>query len=71
MHGFAFNINPDLTHFKNIVPCGIAEDDKAVTSLSLELGKKVELDEVKTKLKRHFAEVFEFEYQEAASQIQT
>ena len=38
MHGFAFNINSDLSYFKDIIPCGIT--DKNVTSLQKELGKK-------------------------------
>jgi lipoyl(octanoyl) transferase len=62
MHGFAFNINTDLSYFTSIVPCGIAEDDKAVTSLSAELGKKIDIEEVKNKLKRHFAALFQFEF---------
>ncbi len=57
MHGFAFNVNPDLSFFKNIIPCGI--DDKAVTSMELELGRKVELEEVKEILKTHIARLFE------------
>jgi lipoyl(octanoyl) transferase len=57
MHGFAFNVNPDLSYFKNIIPCGI--DDKAVTSMELELGRKVELEEVKEILKTHIARLFE------------
>lgn len=56
MHGFALNINTDLSYFNNIVPCGIT--DKAVTSLEKELGMKVDLNEVKEKLKRHFAGLF-------------
>ena len=40
MHGFAFNVNTDLTYFENIVPCGIL--DKQVTSLQKELNTKVE-----------------------------
>lgn len=56
MHGFAFNINTDLSYFQNIIPCGI--DDKAVTSLAKELGKKVDIEEVKGKLKKHFADLF-------------
>lgn len=59
MHGFAFNVNPNLDYFKNIIPCGI--DDKAVTSMELELGRKVELEEVKEKLKRHIAQLFKME----------
>jgi lipoyl(octanoyl) transferase len=56
MHGFAFNVNVDLDYFKNIVPCGI--DDKAVTSLEKELGYKLDLEEVKEKLKNHIADLF-------------
>jgi lipoyl(octanoyl) transferase len=56
MHGFAFNINTDLDYFSHIIPCGIA--NKKVTSLEVELGRKVEMDEVKTKLKESFAAVF-------------
>lgn len=58
MHGFAFNVNSDLGYFDNIVPCGI--QDKAVTSLNVELGvKEVPMEEVKEKIKRHFSELFE------------
>ncbi|WP_316802667.1 lipoyl(octanoyl) transferase LipB [Pedobacter nototheniae] len=56
MHGFAFNVNADLNYFKNIVPCGI--DDKAVTSLQQELGRKLDMEEVKGKLKNHIADLF-------------
>ncbi|MCP4442625.1 MAG: lipoyl(octanoyl) transferase LipB [Aureispira sp.] len=62
MHGFAFNINTDLDYFKNIVPCGIADQDKDVTSLEKELGYKVPLDEVKAKLLKHFQDLFEAVY---------
>lgn len=57
MHGFALNANVDLGYFKNIIPCGIV--DKSVTSMDKELGKKVNEEEVKQKLKKHFAELFE------------
>ena len=57
MHGFAFNLNVDLSYFEHIVPCGI--DDKAVTSLHLELGRPVAEKEVKQKLKKHIATLFE------------
>lgn len=60
LHGFAFNIRPNLTHFGNIIPCGIAESDRSVTSLSVELGRPVELAEVKPIVQRHFQEVFGF-----------
>jgi len=59
MHGFAFNVNADLSYFGNIIPCGI--DDKAVTSLEKELGKKIDLNEVKEKVKNHLADLFEME----------
>lgn len=59
MHGFAFNVNADLDYFKNIVPCGI--DDKDVTSIQRELGKKVDAEEVKFLLKGHIAELFGME----------
>lgn len=57
MHGFALNVNTQLAYFKNIIPCGI--DDKAVTSMQMELGKEVNMEEVKTKFKSHFANLFE------------
>lgn len=66
MHGLAFNVRPNLTHFNNIVPCGIAQDDRAVTSLSVELGRPVELHEVQPVMERHFAEVFAFTPTKAA-----
>ena len=60
MHGIGFNVNSDLDYFKNIVPCGI--DDKAVTSMQKELGKPVDLKAVKSKLKAHLAQLFEYDY---------
>jgi len=59
MHGFAFNVNTDLRYFKNIIPCGI--DDKDVTSMERELGYKVEMEEVKLKLRQHIIDLFEME----------
>lgn len=56
MHGFAFNVNTDLSYFNNIVPCGIV--NKQVTSLQKELGYKVDINEVKQKLKHHFEKIF-------------
>ncbi len=65
MHGFAFNINPDLAYYQNIIPCGIA--DKPVTSLKKILGKEVVLDEVEEKLVTHFSQVFQVEFEEKNS----
>jgi lipoyl(octanoyl) transferase len=59
MHGFAINVNTDMDYFGNIVACGIA--DKGVTSLQQELGRPVPLQEVKAKISRYFAEVFDAE----------
>jgi lipoyl(octanoyl) transferase len=51
MHGFALNVNPDLSAYSKIVPCGIA--DAKVTSLSAELGRDIKIDEVMPVLKKH------------------
>jgi lipoyl(octanoyl) transferase len=59
MHGLAFNVNPDLDYFKNIVPCGI--DDKAVTSMQQELGHEVDINEVKQILTKHISVLFGME----------
>ena len=59
MHGFALNVNTDLSHFEFIVPCGI--QGKTVTSLEKELGHKVNYEEVKEKIKKHFQLVFDCE----------
>ncbi|TMM29614.1 lipoyl(octanoyl) transferase LipB [Polaribacter aestuariivivens] len=57
MHGFALNVNTNLGYFDNIIPCGIR--GKAVASMEAELGKKVNLEEVKEKILKHFKELFE------------
>lgn len=61
MHGFALNVNANLGYFDHIIPCGIR--GKAVTSLNVELGvKEVSITEVKEKLLKHFANLFEAEF---------
>ncbi len=57
MHGFALNVNTDLSYFNNIIPCGI--ENKMVTSIEKELGHKVDYEEVKQKIKRNFEVVFD------------
>jgi lipoyl(octanoyl) transferase len=59
MHGLAFNVNVDLNYFNYIVPCGI--DDKAVTSMELELGKKQDMKAVEEILKTKLAHLFKME----------
>jgi lipoyl(octanoyl) transferase len=56
MHGFALNVNTDLSYFNGIVPCGI--QNKKVTSMKEELGRDVNVNEVKEKLKKNFETVF-------------
>ena len=68
-HGFAFNVNTDLSHFRLIVPCGIQQ--KGVTSLSRELGRPVPLREVEDRLAQHFGEVFSSEMRERAPERRT
>lgn len=64
LHGWAFNVNTDLGYFKHIVPCGINDDDKTVTSMAQLLGRELPLDEVKQQIKIHFAEVFQCQMEE-------
>ena len=59
MHGFAFNVNTDLSYFNNIIPCGI--QNKQVTSLEKELGRKVDFEEAKERVKKNFEKVFDVE----------
>ena len=60
MHGFAFNVNTDLTYFNNINPCGYT--DKGVTSLEKELEGRQDFESVKSIVKRNIQEVFDLEW---------
>ena len=56
MHGFALNVNNDLSYFDNIIPCGI--NNKSVTSVSKELRKTIDKCEIINSLKKKFSNVF-------------
>jgi lipoyl(octanoyl) transferase len=58
LHGWAFNVNADLQYFHNIVPCGIVDEDKTVTSMQQELSMKMDMEEVKKRILIHFSAVF-------------
>jgi lipoyl(octanoyl) transferase len=60
MHGFAFNVNTDLSYFNNINPCGFT--DKGVTSLKQELGGIQDFNYVKSLIKKNLQEVFDLEW---------
>lgn len=59
LHGWAFNVNTPLEYFNNIIPCGIVDPDKTVTSLAQELGHQVDVTAVQDQVKHHFETVFE------------
>lgn len=63
MHGFALNVQTDLSYFGHIVPCGIV--DKSVTSLEQELGFKPDENEVKQRVKKNFEAVFDIQLNES------
>ena len=56
MHGFALNVNTDLSYFENIIPCGI--QNKKVTSIEKEVNFQVKMEEIKKVLLQHFEDVF-------------
>lgn len=60
MHGFAFNVNTNLDYFNNIVPCGIF--NKQVTSLQKELGRTIDIEEAKDRVRNNFSEVFDISF---------
>jgi lipoyl(octanoyl) transferase len=61
LHGFAFNVHPNMQYFTNIIPCGIS--DKPVTSMEKELGYAPNMEEVKSKLKGHIQDLFGITFQ--------
>lgn len=61
MHGFAFNVNTNLSYFNHIIPCGISDPDKSVCSLASLLGKDVDLQQVKQEVITEFAAIFDLE----------
>jgi len=60
MHGFAFNVNTDLSYFNYINPCGFT--DKGVTSLEKELGNSQDFEDIKLKIKSNFQKIFDLEW---------
>lgn len=62
MHGFALNVNTDLSYFDHIVPCGI--HGKGVTSMATELGKEIDEQKVKDKIRTHLQRLFGLEWKE-------
>jgi lipoyl(octanoyl) transferase len=58
MHGFALNVNTDLNYFDHIVPCGIKDEDKCVTSIAKEIGRNVDIDQVKSILLKELIDIY-------------
>jgi lipoyl(octanoyl) transferase len=61
MHGFALNVSSDLDSFSLIVPCGIRDSDRGITSISKEIGREVPVKEVKKKVGPIFSELFGYD----------
>ena len=73
MHGLALNVNVDLSHFENIIPCGISTDTKSVTSIQNEVGKIISMEEVKNYFLSHFLNYYPMDhiFEESTSQIRS
>ena len=67
-HGFALNVNPDLSYFRLIRPCGL--DPSVITSMIELTGRPVSMEEVKVRVTREFSTVFEMELAPAALEVQ-
>jgi len=61
MHGFAFNVNTDLSHFRWIVPCGLG--DRGVTSVAEQTGEEADFDLIKKKIVIAMSEIYDFDYE--------
>lgn len=61
MHGFAFNVNTDINYFDKIIPCGIVDQNKSVTSLAHELGKNIPIQNVVEQLSIIISDIYNFE----------
>jgi lipoyl(octanoyl) transferase len=59
MHGLALNVNTDLGYFRNIIACGIDDKDKGVTSMEKELGRAIDMNEVKAIMRNKIVSIFE------------
>lgn len=70
LHGLAFNVNTNLNYFNHIVPCGINDSSKSVTSLEKELGKKVLMENVKEILLKQFVDVFGLELMDTSNETE-
>ena len=57
MHGFAFNLNTDVSYFSNIIPCGITDGD--VSSLARELGRPIDIEKARHTTTHHFSQIFD------------
>jgi lipoyl(octanoyl) transferase len=64
MHGLALNVNTNLDYFKHIIACGIADENKSVTSMEKELGHPVDINSVKSIIKDKIVSLFEMSLSE-------
>lgn len=67
MHGFALNVQTDLSYFKHIVPCGIR--NKGVTSMEKELGEKIDMKNIKQEIIKNFERVFDAAFEDFPERV--